>query len=98
MRVFISVSRAPIGRFLQVEDFIGGEIASSCLFAVGIGDLPMLAGKRFAVFAQQVELGDGSIVFAILCIQTFEAEETGFDRSVEFNFLPSVSGLQGACG
>ena len=58
----------------------------------------MLAGERFAVFVQQIELGHSGIVLAILCIQCFEAEIAALDSLTKLHFLPAVSGFQRTVG
>lgn len=63
VRIFIPITSTPIGRFLQVIYFIGSKVAPTCAFTIGIFNLPMLTGKRLAIFIQQIELGYGSIVF-----------------------------------
>ena len=93
MRVFGSSGRTPVSGFLQVEYFIGGKITSVSFFAVCISDLPMLAAERFAVLIQQIKLGDGSVVFSILGVESFQTEMTGLYRSIEFYLLPTVSCL-----
>jgi len=98
VRIFVSLLRAPIGRFLQVIDLIGSEVTPLRAFAVRIGDIPMLAGERLAVFVQQIELGHSGIVLAILCIQCFEAEIAALDSLAELHFLPAVSGFQRTVG
>lgn len=93
MRVFSPSGRAPIGRLLQIINFIGCEVSSVCLFAVRVTDLPMLASERIAVFIEQIEFSDSSRISSILCIQCFQAEVTGLDWYIEPDFLPAVAGL-----
>ena len=56
----------------------------------------MLAAERFAVLIQQIKLGDGSVVFSILGVESFQTEMTGLYRSIEFYLLPTVSCLYSA--
>ena len=93
MRIFGTFGRTPVSGFLQVEYFIGGKITSVSFFAVCISYFPMLAAERFAILIQQIKLGDGSVVFSILGVESFQAEMTGMYRSIEFYLLPTVSSL-----
>lgn len=93
MRVFGTSGCAPEDGFLQVVYLVGCEVAAVGFFAVGVGDLPVLASERVAVFVEQIEFGNSGVVATVLRVQCFEAEMAGLHGGVEPDFLPAVAGF-----
>ena len=56
MRIGHIIHCHPESRFLKIENFIGRTISTAGFFTVGIPDFPMLAGNRFTIITQDIEL------------------------------------------
>ena len=85
------VYRLPEGALLQVVHFVGGAVAAAGLFAIGIHYFPMLAGKGFAIFAQDVQFGNGSDVRPVVVRRRVQAEVTARSNHRETYLLPTVA-------
>src|SRR5690606_41690800 len=92
-RFGFGIVRMPESRLLQIKYVCRQIIGFVHFFAVGIGYFPMLAGYRFTVFAQNVQLCDSSIIITAECIQGFDREIPYFLFFTEFDMLPALAGL-----
>lgn len=82
---------APVGGFLEVEDFVAGEVATMDFFAVSIFHRPQFTTEAIAFGITEVEFGYGDIVFAIVSGEDLKGDVTTFLRGGEADGLPTVS-------
>ena len=82
---------APVGGFLEVEDFVASEVTTVDFFAVSIFYRPRFTTETIAFGITEVEFGYGDIVFAIVGGEDLKGDIAAFLGGGEADGLPTVA-------
>ena len=82
---------APVGGFLEIEDFVAGEVTTVDFFAVSIFHRPRFTTEAIAFGITEVEFGYGDIVFAIVSGEDLNGDIAAFPGGGKADGLPTVS-------
>ena len=82
---------APVGGFLEIEDFIAGEVTTVDFFAVSIFYRPRFTTETITFGITEVEFGYGDIVFAIVGGEDLKGDIAAFLGGGKADGLPTIA-------